>query len=165
MTSICGCGASDPLRPTRPEALTFWAIQLLCLTLFFFPNEMMMTMCLKTGLCFPDSCYILQCIDSQLWHISTKAKEHKLSLFQWSLPSAKQGQTHPVSFSVKDLRKQLRIIDCHYVSLFIWVHAFILWHLTSLVGGDGDSGVLPHLGCQRWHTVLRFNLKCVVSVS
>lgn len=39
-----------------------------------------------------------------------------------------------------------------------------LWHLTSLVGGDGDSSILSHLWCQRRHTVLCFNLKCVVSV-
>ena len=38
-------------------------------------------------------------------------------------------------------------------------------HLTSLVGGDGDSGVLPHLGCRRWNPVLRLDLKCVVCVS
>lgn len=41
----------------------------------------------------------------------------------------------------------------------------LLWHLTSLVGGDGDGGVLPHLGSQRRHTVLCFNLKSVVGVS
>ncbi len=40
-----------------------------------------------------------------------------------------------------------------------------LWGLTGLVGGDDNSGVLSHLGCQRWHPVLRFNLKRVVSVS
>lgn len=40
----------------------------------------------------------------------------------------------------------------------------LLWHLTSLVGGDGDGGVLPHLWSQRRHSVLCFNLKSVVSV-
>lgn len=39
-----------------------------------------------------------------------------------------------------------------------------LWRLTSLVGGDGDGGVLPHLRSQRRHSVLRFDLKGVVSV-
>lgn len=39
-----------------------------------------------------------------------------------------------------------------------------LWHLTSLVGGDSDGGVLPHLRSQRRHSVLCFDLKSVVSV-
>lgn len=41
----------------------------------------------------------------------------------------------------------------------------LLWHLTSLVGGDGDGGVLPHLRRQRRHSVLRFDLEGVVRVS
>lgn len=40
----------------------------------------------------------------------------------------------------------------------------LLWHLTSLVGGDGDGGVLPHLRSQWRHSVLCFDLKGVVSV-
>lgn len=34
-----------------------------------------------------------------------------------------------------------------------------------MVGGDGDSGVLPHLGCQRRDAVLRLDLERVVGVS
>lgn len=33
-----------------------------------------------------------------------------------------------------------------------------------MVGGDGDGGVLPHLGRQRRHTVLRLDLEGVVGV-
>lgn len=33
-----------------------------------------------------------------------------------------------------------------------------------MVGGDGDGGVLPHLGRQRRHAVLRLDLECVVGV-
>lgn len=40
----------------------------------------------------------------------------------------------------------------------------LLWHLTSLVGGDGDGSVLPHLRSQRRHSVLGFDLKGVVGM-
>lgn len=42
--------------------------------------------------------------------------------------------------------------------------AYLSRYLTSLVGGDGDRSVLPHLGRQRRHAVQRFDLKGVVSV-
>lgn len=51
-----------------------------------------------------------------------------------------------------------------YLTAFFNPSRALLWHLTSLVGGDGDGGVLPHLRSQRRHSALCFDFKSVVSV-
>lgn len=63
----------------------------------------------------------------------------------------------------------LQLVQVPLRSLVTTLQRFIrvnvlLRRLTCLVGGDGDSGVLPHLGCQRRHAVLRLDLKGVVGV-